>query len=241
MDIDVYLERIGFEDEIRIDYRTLCALQRAHILSIPFENIDIHLGRPLSMEPAKVFDKVVLGQRGGWCYELNFLFAALLKELGFNVEMVGMLSMQLMKISREQVGKELQIRHPGIAVNLDSRYIADVGSGDGPLQPIKFPDVDPKIIGRVPPNDFTLAADWFLESPLSPHLKSVICVSVDESTVTSLFDRQLQEGKISRVIESAEDFVNTLNKKIGIDLPEAAGLWPDIVARDKSAKARVPA
>lgn len=81
VDVDAYLARIGAS---RAD--DLAALQAAHLRTVPFEDYDIHLGIPLSMDADDVFDKIVRRHRGGFCYELNGLFGELLRALGYEVE-----------------------------------------------------------------------------------------------------------------------------------------------------------
>jgi N-hydroxyarylamine O-acetyltransferase len=86
-DRTAYLQRIGYEGPVTPSAGTLAALSHTHLLHVPFENLEIvPLGRPLSLAPADLFAKIVVGQRGGFCYELNGLFALLLADLGFGVE-----------------------------------------------------------------------------------------------------------------------------------------------------------
>src|SRR6185436_1903286 len=86
MDVQACLKRIGYNGSIDVSYETLCNLQRSFLLNVPFENLDIHLGRRIEIDPESVFRKVVNERRGGFCYELNSLFHDLLAELGFDVE-----------------------------------------------------------------------------------------------------------------------------------------------------------
>src|SRR5512132_3659500 len=84
-----YLDRIGYDGPHTPDAETLRRLARAHLLAIPFENLDIvPLGRPIRLEPDALFDKIVRRRRGGFCYEVNGLFALLLRELGYDVTML---------------------------------------------------------------------------------------------------------------------------------------------------------
>jgi N-hydroxyarylamine O-acetyltransferase len=85
MDTTAYLHRIHYHGRLDPTSATLRALHRAHLHAVPFENLDIHLGRPIALDEATLFDKIVVRRRGGLCYELNGLFAALLRSLGFNV------------------------------------------------------------------------------------------------------------------------------------------------------------
>lgn len=89
IDVAAYLERIGYTGDATPTRETLRELHLAHLQAVPFENLDIILGRPLSLEPDRLFDKVVRKRRGGFCYELNGLFAILLRELGFDVTLLG--------------------------------------------------------------------------------------------------------------------------------------------------------
>jgi N-hydroxyarylamine O-acetyltransferase len=80
-----YLWRIGFEGQLIPTLVTLDALQRRHALNVPFENLDVQLGRTLTTDADTAFDKIVLDRRGGWCYEQNGLFGWALGEIGFEV------------------------------------------------------------------------------------------------------------------------------------------------------------
>jgi N-hydroxyarylamine O-acetyltransferase len=85
MDIATYLERIRYSERIRPDVQTLRGLQRAHMLTVPFENLDIGLKRAIQLDLDALWDKIVVRRRGGFCYELNGLFAWLLKAIGYDV------------------------------------------------------------------------------------------------------------------------------------------------------------
>jgi N-hydroxyarylamine O-acetyltransferase len=89
MDIDAYLERIAYEGSREPAARTLRDLQVAHLTAVPFENLSIHAREPILLDDDALFDKVVGRRRGGFCYELNGLFAGLLRALGFNVAMLS--------------------------------------------------------------------------------------------------------------------------------------------------------
>ena len=69
-----YLARIGCDLPARPTAETLRSLHRAHLLTVPFENLDIHMGRPIILDEAAFYRKVVNERRGGFCYELNGLF-----------------------------------------------------------------------------------------------------------------------------------------------------------------------
>lgn len=82
--LDAYLDRIGATRT-----STLAELHELHYRAVPFENLSIHLGEPIELTEDRLVDKVVRRQRGGFCYELNGAFAALLTALGYEVEMLS--------------------------------------------------------------------------------------------------------------------------------------------------------
>ncbi|MFF7587188.1 arylamine N-acetyltransferase [Kitasatospora purpeofusca] len=84
-----YLARIGAERPARAGAAELARLQEAHLDAVPFENLGIHLGEPVVLEPEALLEKVVGRRRGGFCYELNGAFAALLRALGYRVELLA--------------------------------------------------------------------------------------------------------------------------------------------------------
>ena len=83
--LDSYLARISYSGPLAPTLETLRALHYAHLLAVPFENLDVHRGVPIVLDQERLYDKIVLHRRGGFCYELNSLFAALLGQLGFKV------------------------------------------------------------------------------------------------------------------------------------------------------------
>jgi N-hydroxyarylamine O-acetyltransferase len=87
--VDRYLDRLGVPPAVCRDAGFLKDLQSAHLRTIPFENLSNHLGEPISLEPDALTDKILGRGRGGFCYELNGLFALLLEQLGYEVELLG--------------------------------------------------------------------------------------------------------------------------------------------------------
>lgn len=85
LDLAAYLERIGYHGECEPTLPALTALHLAHATHIPFENLDILLGRPVRLDLDSIQAKLVHGRRGGYCFEQNTLFAAVLEQLGFTV------------------------------------------------------------------------------------------------------------------------------------------------------------
>lgn len=84
-DMNAYLERINYNGEVDATYETLYNLHVAHTLNVPFENLDVFFRRPILLDKDSLFKKIVEDQRGGYCFEMNGLFAFVLEELGFKV------------------------------------------------------------------------------------------------------------------------------------------------------------
>jgi N-hydroxyarylamine O-acetyltransferase len=131
LDLAAYLQRIGYTGELDTDEKTLSALHLAHARSIPFENLDILLGRAVSLELDRVQDKLVQQRRGGYCFEQNTLFAGVLRELGFTVT-------ALAARVRQRQTRPLPRTHMCLLVHAGGQqWIADVGfGGEGLLQPV---------------------------------------------------------------------------------------------------------
>jgi len=89
MHIQAYLDRIDYRGPLEPTAETLQALQVAHLLAVPVENLNIGMGWPIVLDQEALFEKIVVRRRGGFCYELNGLFAALLRALGFEVTMLS--------------------------------------------------------------------------------------------------------------------------------------------------------
>ncbi|WP_433146122.1 arylamine N-acetyltransferase family protein [Actinomadura nitritigenes] len=138
LDLPAYLERIGFDGVPRPDAATLRALHRAHVTAVPFENLEIMLGRPIELDLATVQGKLVDRPRGGYCFEHNRLFAAVLERIGFEVTaLTGRVSMGAEKVL-PGTHALLHVRAPGQAAD-EPALLCDVGFGGGPLEPLEFP------------------------------------------------------------------------------------------------------
>ncbi|MBI5291557.1 MAG: arylamine N-acetyltransferase [Chloroflexi bacterium] len=125
MDVTTYLQRLDYHSPLEPSAETLRGLHRAHMMTVPFENLDIWLGRPIVLDEAALYDKVARRRRGGFCYELNGLFAALLRALGFDVTLLS---------ARAHGGPEFD--HMALLVQLEQRWLADVGFGDSFVEPL---------------------------------------------------------------------------------------------------------
>src|SRR5260221_1704154 len=89
MDAQTYLRRINYQGSLTPDIDLLRSLHRVHLFTVPFENLDIHLGREIVCDESRILHKIVNEKRGGFCYELNGAFAALLRALGFLVTLLS--------------------------------------------------------------------------------------------------------------------------------------------------------
>jgi N-hydroxyarylamine O-acetyltransferase len=261
MNVQDYLRRIRLMEEIRPDLDGLRALHRAHLLTIPYENLDVQLGRPLTIEIAPICEKIVNRRRGGWCYEMNGLFGWALGELGFRVTRMAS------GVMREVSGDAAVGNHLILQVELpEGLYLADVGFGDGSLVPMtlapgKFGDGrfefalshpepgwwrfhnHPK--GGAKSFDFRLApADESLLAKKCAYLQrweesmfvqNLICQRHTAGGVTVLRGRMLRKitpaGAEDRLLDSAEELVSALQTEFDLNVPEAASLWPKVVAR----------
>ena len=124
MDISAYLDRIGLADAPEANLAGLARLQGAHLTAIPFENLDVFLGRPLSLAPPDLFAKIVSGRRGGYCFELNSLFGRLLAATGFAPVP------HLARVWLRDPAETPPCTHLTHSLRLDGRrFLADVGFG----------------------------------------------------------------------------------------------------------------
>jgi N-hydroxyarylamine O-acetyltransferase len=138
VDLEAYLARIGYSGPRDPSLATLKSLHLAHATSIPFENLDILLGREISLELEAIEAKLVAGRRGGYCFEHNSLFAAVLESLGFDVTRLA---------ARVRFGSTVirPLSHMLLSVKLDGQpWLADVGfGGEGLLYPLPILDSEP--------------------------------------------------------------------------------------------------
>lgn len=84
-----YLSRIGYEGEVHVDVATLTQLVQKQLRSIPFENTEVQSGRIPSLIPEDIYTKIITNRRGGYCYEINGIFAMALTAIGFESYFAG--------------------------------------------------------------------------------------------------------------------------------------------------------
>jgi N-hydroxyarylamine O-acetyltransferase len=129
VDVDAYLARIGYTGPRDPSAETLAALHRAHMLAVPFENLDLHIGRRNVIDAERNYEKIVRDRRGGWCFELNGTFARLLERLGFAVTRYSA------AVVLSEPGTP-DFAHLTLRVDLDRPWLADVGFGDSFTEPL---------------------------------------------------------------------------------------------------------
>ena len=150
MDLKQYLERINYAGPLSPTLEVLSELQLAHLLSVPFENLDIH--EKIKIDLKNLFDKIVIRRRGGFCYELNGLFYELLKEIGFTVKMISA------KVYTHKKDYSPEFDHMAIVASIkDNNYLVDVGFGEFALSPVNIElnteTTDPRGLFRIEPYD----------------------------------------------------------------------------------------
>lgn len=132
MDIQRYLERIHYRGSDEPTLQTLRGLHEAHLLAVPFENLDIHLGREIILDEASLWAKIIEHRRGGFCYELNGLFALLLRTLGFQVDLLSA------AVAHSTGGFGPDFDHLTLLVHLEEDWLVDVGFGEAFRQPLRM-------------------------------------------------------------------------------------------------------
>ncbi|MFI6308034.1 arylamine N-acetyltransferase [Amycolatopsis thailandensis] len=138
MDVAAYLDRLGLDRPAAVDVAALRVLQERHLAVVPFENLSIYLGEPIVLDTEALFDKIVRRRRGGFCYELNGLFAALLRELGFDADL------KAAKVFRADGTLGPPFDHAVARVELDEPWLADVGFGRFSRFPLRLSATEPQ-------------------------------------------------------------------------------------------------
>jgi N-hydroxyarylamine O-acetyltransferase len=254
-----YLERIGHGWHVRPKLPTLRSLHRAHVLSIPFEALDVQLGEVPSLEPEAIFDKIVERRRGGWCYEMNGLFGAALEAIGFDVTRVAC------GVMRQDGGEERIGTHLALLVDCEGPWLCDVGFGGSLLEPLplaageredgpyavsleliedgywRFSESHETPFGydfRAEPADEALLAakrDWQSTHPESNFTLNFVAQKRHPDRHLILRGRVLTErgpqGATTHTIADADEFLTILAERFGIYEPRARQIWPQVVAR----------
>ena len=260
MRLEDYLIRIGYEGDVQPDLDCLTGIHRCHALSVPYENLDVQLGRPLDQDVERIFHKIVTCRRGGWCYEQNGLLGWALREIGFDVtRVVG-------AMERREGGDEMLGNHLVLLVQLDKTYIADLGIGDGgrtPLPLVEGTHQQVDLVFRLEriddgywrfhnhsfgiPTTFdfkqevadeTLIASTNHELQTNPDaifVQNFVAQIMRENSITCLTGKVMRDktsaGTTKTILSSAKELEHTLVEVFGIEDPEVQSIWPKIQAR----------
>lgn len=248
--MNAYIRRIGVVPPLPPSIDTLRRIQRAHLETVPFENLDLLLGRPIPIDVDLFYRKVVRERRGGFCYELNGLFCELLRSLGFRVTLHS---------ARVWNGSEWgpEFDHLCLRVDLDESWLVDVGFGDSFLLPLRFAERGEQfdawsayrlledgadlILEERKPNaawtpsyrvapvarrleEFAEQCHWFQHDPTSNFLRKTICSrATPEGRITLSGMRRIEtrDGvKSESLLSGAHSLGDALRTDFGIRLSE---------------------
>jgi N-hydroxyarylamine O-acetyltransferase len=245
-DVMQYLDRIGIDRPARADADSLRDLQAAHLDAIPFENLSVHLGEPISLDETSLLDKVVGRRRGGFCYELNGGFAMLLRALGFDVEL---LAGRVMLFDR--FGPPLD--HLALRVRTPEPWLVDVGFGAHSRYPLRLDetaaqedpygtfevvaaphgDLDvmkngkPQYRLELRPRDLDefAAMCWYQQnSPAAMFTQSLVCTRPTQAGRVTLSGRLLirtEDGRRTETtLDTDDDVLNAYRDSFGLELTE---------------------
>jgi N-hydroxyarylamine O-acetyltransferase len=158
--LEEYFDRIGFKGEARPDMDTVTELMRCQLFSVPFENLDVQAGKIISLVPEEIVDKIINRRRGGYCFEVNGLFAMALEALDIPYQFVAARPM-LYPVRKPRT-------HMAIVVKADNReWLCDLGFGSyGIRAPMRLDlldveirqDFDTYMLGKTNEREYLLQA-----------------------------------------------------------------------------------
>lgn len=248
LDLTAYFARIGYSGPLEPTLDVLTAMHAAHYYNVPFENLDIRASVPIRVHGGVNFEKIVRQKRGGFCLELNGLFARALRQVGFKVDVLGARVM-----SEGRLGPALT--HMTLLVHFDEPYLADVGFGGQVAGPLRLLDEGPQVVegrkyvrahdgdhwflnlweldGRQSTYVFTLqprdfrefdtACHWLQTSPDSRFTQTrVVSLAQPDGRLTfsdGRLIRTLGETRDERELAGADEEAAVLQEEFGITLP----------------------
>jgi N-hydroxyarylamine O-acetyltransferase len=177
VDLQAYCKRIGYEGPLEPTLQTLRELQSRHIAEIPFEAIDVLLGRGIDISPAAVEAKLIRAGRGGYCYEQNGLFARVLRQIGFEVDSLAA-SVRWMAAP----GTPPPARtHRALRVRVgDVQWLVDVGFGVSvPPAPLRLDTSEPQETKHETYRIIPLGARFLVQALLSGQWQSLYDCSTE--------------------------------------------------------------
>lgn len=245
MDVDAYLARIGATRPAAPTAEALAELHERHLLTVPFENLSVHLREPIVLDEDALADKIVRRRRGGFCYELNGAFAGLLRELGFEVTLLS-------ARTYGEHGFAAPFNHLTLRVDLEEPWLADVGFGRFARRPLRLTgcdaqadtegefllldapdgDVDVRHDGKPAYRleqrprqlaDFAPTCWWQATSPDSHFTANLLCTLPTEQGRATLAGDQLIEttnGKRVERVLFGDEIVEAYRVYFGIELSE---------------------
>jgi len=262
MQLERYLNHIGFTGRPRADLETLKRLHRLHAETIPYETLDVLARVPLGTDVAAAYDKIVGHKRGGWCYEMNGLLGWALGSIGFAVTPVAA------GVDRASRGDSAVGGHLALLVDIEGqRTLADVGFGDGLVEPTplkegpftqgqwifrleklddtwwRFHNHPEGAVGSFDFTEDTASPALLTEkcqyqqtSPLSPFVENAVCQRHFPDRLEVMRGRVLKTiraGDVaSRRIADIEDYRKTLDTLFGIEVQTLEPIWQKILKRD---------
>ena len=246
--LDLYLTRIGFAGEASPDGATLAQIVRLHPAAIPFENLDIPLGRGISLDPEALAAKLVTGRRGGYCFEQNGLFGAALRARGF----AGRPLLARVWLEAAPAGADVPPRtHMLALVTIDgAEWIADAGFGGSDMPPMRLRDGEETVIDavhhrlrrddafgwmlerdgarqysftrdRVFPADLALANHWVSTAPESRFVRLRIASIVTDGGLVSLLGARLSHAGTATDLADPAAYRAMLDERFGIAVTDA--------------------
>jgi N-hydroxyarylamine O-acetyltransferase len=252
-----YLERIGLEGPVPATRQGLEAVMKAHLGAIPFENLDVFLGRGSADGIEAIHAKLVGRRRGGWCYEQNGLLAWGLGEMGFAVTPVAA---RVNKAEGEPGG------HLALLVTVDGEeLLVDVGFGGSQAAPLTLQALetrhDPFAVSlthrdgwwryteacgdkpfyyefRAKPADAARLSHWRTWQQSDPDSSFVGNLVAQRRMGREhwvlrgrVFTVQSQGGASRHLVADGDELVSLLRARFGLDVPEVADKWPQVAAR----------
>lgn len=253
--VEAYLLRIGAERPARPDAAALRDLHLRHLKTVPFENLSIHLGEDIVLDEKALLDKVVGARRGGFCYEINTTFAALLRALGFGVTVLQA------RVFGEGGRLGIPYDHMGLLVETEEgeRWLADVGFGDhshlplaldergdqvdpgGTFRVVETEDGDLDVLRNGKPQyrletrpralaDFEAGAWYHRTSPDSHFTRSLVCSRLTEEGRVTLSGHKLvthvHGERTERLLDGDDEVRAAYQDLFGVELAELPTVPP---------------
>ncbi|WP_236797019.1 arylamine N-acetyltransferase [Amycolatopsis sp. GM8] len=246
MDVAAYLARIGADRPATPSAEALAELHERHVMTVPFENLSVHLRERIVLDEDALFGKLVQRRRGGFCYELNGAFAVLLRELGFEVSLLS---------GRVFAGGRWTppFDHLALRVDLDEPWLVDVGFGRFARRPLRMTACEPQadtegefLLLDVPGgdvevrhngepaykveqrprelSDFGPTCWWQATSPDSNFTKNLLCTLPTPAGRVTLAGDLLIETTDGKRVErklASDEIVDAYRAYFGIELAEA--------------------